>query len=95
MFVCMVEIIKTGFQKIKARYDYYYPEKEINEIVQKVEQVAQGSSETYVVQNNHPRGQAVANAMQIRAALGDAIINLPETMLTNFPDLRKLVAHEG
>lgn len=78
-------------QSVFARYDYYYPENEVSDIVKKVEQVAEGSKETFVIQNNHPRGQAVANAMQIRAALGETILNLPETMLAQYPDLKKLV----
>ncbi|MBN1547288.1 MAG: DUF72 domain-containing protein [Syntrophaceae bacterium] len=70
-----------------SRYDYYYSADEIKEITEKVKQVAEGSKETYVVQNNHPRGQAVANATQIRAGLGEAILRLPETMFTAFPEL--------
>jgi uncharacterized protein YecE (DUF72 family) len=72
------------------RYDYLYSEKEIEEIAEKVKTVSEGSLETYVIQNNHPWGQAVANALQLKASLGEAIAEIPETMLDRFPDLKKL-----
>jgi len=74
-----------------ARYDYLYNEKEIEEIAENIKTVAEGSHETYVIQNNHPRGQAAANAMQIRAALGETILNLPESLIRHFPVLKKLL----
>jgi uncharacterized protein YecE (DUF72 family) len=71
-----------------ARYDYLYSEDEIKKIVENVKVVAKGSEKTFVVQNNHPRGQAVANATQIRAALGETILKLPESMFKHFPQLK-------
>jgi uncharacterized protein YecE (DUF72 family) len=71
-----------------ARYDYLYGPSEVEEIVRNVKRVAKGSKETYVVQNNHPRGQAVANAVQIRRSLGQAIRDLPDSMFLNYPFLR-------
>ncbi|MBN2102482.1 DUF72 domain-containing protein [bacterium] len=75
---------QTGF----ARYDYLYTEDEIKIISKTVKTIAEGAKETYVVQNNHPRGQAVANAAQIRADLGEAMIQLPETLIARYPQLR-------
>ncbi len=73
-----------------ARYDYLYSRKEIGEIAEKVLQVAQGAKKTFVIQNNHPFGQAVANALQLRAALGEEDILVPATMLRRFPDLSSI-----
>jgi uncharacterized protein YecE (DUF72 family) len=74
-----------------ARYDYLYNEKEIGEIVDRVKKVSEGSAETYVVQNNHPRGQAIANAAQIRSSLGEAIERLPDSMFLHYPFLKGIV----
>lgn len=73
-----------------ARYDYLYSEKEIQNISQNVQKVAEGTQETYVIQNNHPWGQAVANALQLRAELGEEILKVPATMLSRFPELEKI-----
>lgn len=74
-----------------TRYDYLYSDKEIEEITGNVRQIADKARETYVVQNNHPRGQAIANAMQIRAALGEVIQSLPPELLASFPQLKKIL----
>lgn len=74
-----------------ARYDYLYSDREIQEIAGKVKAVAQGSKETYVVQNNHPRGQAAANAFQLRAALGETILKAPEPLIKKFPQLKAMM----
>jgi uncharacterized protein YecE (DUF72 family) len=79
---------RSGQTSESARYDYLYKEKEISEIVEKVKKVADGSAETYVVQNNHPRGQAIANAIQIRTSLGEVIRSLPDSMFLHYPFLR-------
>ncbi len=73
-----------------ARYDYYYSKKEIDDIAQKVKVVSQGTQETYVIQNNHPWGQAVANALQLKSVLGEVDIQMPATMLSRFPELAKI-----
>jgi len=73
-----------------ARYDYLYSEEEIREIAEKVMIVSKESEKTFVIQNNHPWGQAVANASQLKAALGESDIRVPETMFKRFPELKKI-----
>ncbi|MBN1893342.1 DUF72 domain-containing protein [bacterium] len=75
-----------------GRYDYLYSEKEISGIAGTVRTVASSAKETYVVQNNHPRGQALANAAQMRAALGEKMIRLPLSMLEHFPLLKEIAS---
>ena len=72
------------------RYDYYYSEKEIKEIADNVRVVSEGTGETYVIQNNHPWGQAVANAFELKDELGQTISEIPDTMFTRFPKLKRL-----
>ena len=73
-----------------ARYDYLYSGKEIEEIAANVKTVSKDVKQTFVIQNNHPWGQAVANALQLKAALGEKNIKIPSTMLNRFPDLAKI-----
>lgn len=82
---------KTAKTSPAARYDYLYSEKEIREIAANVQKVAEESQSTFVIQNNHPWGQAVANAIQLKNALGEEDIKAPATLVERFPDLRKII----
>lgn len=78
-----------------ARYDYLYTEQELEEWVDKIRTIAADAQETYVMQNNHPRGQAVCNAFQLRAKLGEKKMKIPETMLPHFPQLEGIAEPTG
>src|SRR6266511_3629025 len=52
-----------------ARYDYLYAEHELGEIAATVKSIAAQARETYLIANNHFRGQAVVNALQLRYQL--------------------------
>jgi uncharacterized protein YecE (DUF72 family) len=78
-----------------ARYNYLYAEEEIDEWIEKIQTIAEDARETYVVLNNHPQGQAVCNAMQIRAKLGEKKIPAPETLLSRFPQLESITEPIG
>jgi len=62
-----------------ARYDYLYTEKELEAWKEKVERMQPSCDELYVVYNNHFRGQAVANAVQMKRLLG-LELDLPTEM---------------
>ncbi len=51
------------------RYNYLYSEEELQPWVDRIESMAQ-QQDTYVVTNNHFRGQAIVNAGEIKEALG-------------------------
>lgn len=51
------------------RYDYLYSKKELQPWAERIERMAQ-SRETYVITNNHFRGQAIVNAGDLKEALG-------------------------
>ena len=78
-----------------ARYDYLYTEEELQEWVEKIETIAEGAEETYVIQNNHPKGQAACNAFQMRAKLGEENLKVPSTMLSHFPQLKEIAEPIG
>ncbi|MCK5147178.1 DUF72 domain-containing protein [bacterium] len=70
-----------------ARYDYLYNKSELGEWAQKTQKIASEKQTTFVIQNNHPWGQAVANAIEMKAALGQTINELPDSLLSKFPRL--------
>jgi hypothetical protein len=42
-----------------------------------------------VITNNHFRGQAVVNALEIKAALTEAPVPAPEPLFTHYPRLKE------
>lgn len=56
-------------QESWERYNYLYTEAELEPWVQRIDAMAK-EQETYVITNNHFRGQAVVNAGELKRALG-------------------------
>jgi uncharacterized protein YecE (DUF72 family) len=54
------------------RYDYLYPQQELEDWVPRIRDVAAKAKKTYVFMNNHPLGQAVTNAEMMMDMLGVA-----------------------
>ena len=52
------------------RYDYLYDSDELSELAGTMAKMAARSSELVVIANNHYRGQAVTNALQLKVLLG-------------------------
>ena len=51
------------------RYDYLYSEQELRQWVEHIRQIMRQTAKAYIFFNNHPRGQAIKNAMQFREML--------------------------
>ncbi len=69
------------------RYDYLYAPDEVADLVRTARRLAQGADETYVITNNHFAGKAVANALEILAALSGTKPLAPVELLASFPRL--------
>lgn len=66
------------------RYNYLYSEKELQPWAERIEKMAR-SHDTYVITNNHFRGQAIVNAGDLQDALGDPR-KLPPQLKEVYPD---------
>jgi len=55
------------------RYDYLYTKDELDGWLDRIHEVARQAQETYVITNNHFRGQAPANALMLRAMAGEKV----------------------
>jgi uncharacterized protein YecE (DUF72 family) len=75
-----------------ARYDYLYREEELLPLAETAKRLAAAAREVYVIHNNHFRGQALANALQMRHLLGEARIAAPECLVRSYPQLESFVA---
>ncbi len=69
-----------------ARYDYLYSKEEILEITGLVKDIKQSAEETYVITNNHFRGQALANALDILEELDARPPAVPPQLAATFPN---------
>ena len=77
------------------RYDYRYAPSEIESLVGRLREVASRSEKSLLVANNHFGGQAVAAALEVKAAVTGEKPLAPDTLLEAFPDLRARTTPEG
>ena len=71
------------------RYDYLYTLDELEPWIARIREVAKQTQETYVITNNHFRGQAVVNALEIRWTLEERRVKAPEPLIELYPRLKE------
>lgn len=74
------------------RYNYLYSEAELSEWASRLVPIASSFAEFYVFANNHYRGQAVANALELRALLGLPPCEIPHSLFARYPRLERVAA---
>jgi len=74
-----------------ARYDYLYPPEELEDLAERVRELESRAPEVYVVFNNHPAGQAVANALELSHLLLKRQFTLPPCLPGAFPRLKEVI----
>jgi uncharacterized protein YecE (DUF72 family) len=74
-----------------ARYDYLYSALELEEITEALVRIAAQARDVYLIANNHFRGQAALNALDVRRRLTRAPVNVPPQMLTAYPQASQLM----
>ena len=77
------------------KYDYLYSESEVAELAERARRLAGGRDETYVITNNHFGGQALANAIELRALLEARPVAAPTDLLRSFPRLKRVAQGDG
>jgi uncharacterized protein YecE (DUF72 family) len=73
------------------RYDYLYAKDELEDWVARIKDLGRKSGRVYIITNNHYRGQAMANALQIRNMITGEKVDVPGPLLEKFPVLREIV----
>ncbi len=73
-----------------ARYDYLYSEAEVKEVSKHILALKQSVEETYVITNNHFRGQALVNAIEILDELDAQPPAVPTALAAAYPRLKKV-----
>jgi len=69
-----------------ARYDYLYTREEIKVLAEKIRKVKQIAQETYAITNNHFRGQALVNAIEIIKEIDANPPAVPSLLASSYPE---------
>ncbi|MBN1154629.1 DUF72 domain-containing protein [candidate division KSB1 bacterium] len=77
------------------RYDYTYNREEMNELAQRIGELTRMVSKTFMIFNNHYKGQAIANALQAMFIMTKHRIEVPPTMLEHYGELSEIAANAG
>jgi uncharacterized protein YecE (DUF72 family) len=70
-----------------ARYDYLYSPEEVRDLTALARNLAESAEELFVVQNNHFRGKALVNALQMRHLIEETPPKAPAELVRSYPDL--------
>ncbi len=80
---------------VASRYNYLYSEQELLRIRDVIEQLIEQSPKSYIIFNNHFRGQAIANALQTMFLLDGKRREIPASLVESYPFLRKIAETSG
>ena len=75
-----------------ARYDYLYSSSELAPLAEAARGMATRAEALYAIANNHFRGQALANALQLKHLIQGIEPEAPELLVQAYPDLRPVVS---
>src|SRR5579884_2223713 len=75
------------------RYNYLYKPKELEGWKEKINDISQKAEKTFVVTNNHYKGQAAVNALELKNMLSGTKVKIPEPLVEHYPEqLKGIVA---
>jgi uncharacterized protein YecE (DUF72 family) len=73
------------------RYNYLYSKDELEGWIEKIKELGNKSNKVFVITNNHYRGQALANALQIKNMVTQEKLDIPVDLLKQYPVLRDII----
>jgi uncharacterized protein YecE (DUF72 family) len=79
---------------VVERYDYLYSRDELDPWIARIRQVSDKAKQTFVITNNHARGQSLVNAFEILAQLEEAKVPGPAKLIDTYPRLSESVEPE-
>lgn len=71
-------------------YDYYYSEDELEEVEERIGRLTRLYRSVVVITNNHYRGAALANALELKAKMTGDKVDVPEDLMDRYPRLGKI-----
>ena len=76
-----------GLTAVQARYNYFYSPAQLEKWSQRIRNVAEQTTTTFVVTNNHFQGKAVVNALQLMDMVSSERVSVPPKLLDRYPEL--------
>jgi len=76
---------------VVERYDYLYSRDELEPWVERVREIAAKAKQTFVITNNHARGQSLVNAFEVLALLEEERVPGPAKLIESYPRLGESV----
>ena len=80
----------TSGERPEERYDYLYGLSELEGWAERIRHVAGAGEATYVITNNHFRGKAVANALQLISIIRNQPVPIPPSLVREYPVLETI-----
>jgi uncharacterized protein YecE (DUF72 family) len=75
-------------------YDYYYNEDELDQIKQRIDELAKAFETLTVIANNHYRGAELANALELKVLISGQKQAVPEGLLRTYPNLERIALNK-
>ncbi|HIJ67428.1 MAG TPA: DUF72 domain-containing protein [Planctomycetes bacterium] len=75
-------------------YNYYYTQKELDGIKQRIDKLAGAFETLTVIANNHYRGAELANAIELKCLLTGRRQLVPEGLVREYPQLEKIASNQ-
>ncbi len=76
---------------VVERYDYLYSRDELEPWVERIKQVSEKAKQTFVIANNHARGQSLVNAFEVMALIDEQRVPGPAKLIESYPRLSESV----
>jgi uncharacterized protein YecE (DUF72 family) len=82
------------YEEQSSRYKYLYSPGELIGIIQEIKSIENKVKEIHIIMNNHPQGDAVANAFELIHLLEEKKkVNMPGTIVKAYPRLEEIAAN--
>jgi uncharacterized protein YecE (DUF72 family) len=82
---------QQSYEEQSERYKYLYSPGELVEIDHKIKSIQEKVKEVYVIMNNHPQGDAIANAFELIHLLEEKDkVQMPSTIVKAYPRLEEI-----
>jgi len=75
------------------RYNYLYSAEELTPWTQRIRKVAESTTKTFVITNNHYLGKAVVNALELISMLRATKVRVPDPLRLRYPELEAIAAN--
>jgi len=77
------------------RYNYLYSPAELDPWIARIKEVAAHTKETYVITNNHFRGKAIVNAVELKSMIEEHPVSAPAPLFAEYNQLREYAVPEN